>query len=244
MGMYNDYYKKYYANMGQQKASNAYVPKGYNGNGESRNKGSVVFPIFLNVFGKGYTNIFIGQCVITLMLFGGLILYRAYPTTDLGKAYALGLDYMGKGINIEEFSKEEVASVFSEVKSVFNFNEKKEGFISENYINPVAADSGSSFQVEDNRLLIKTAAGTDIRASYEGKVKAVKDGTVTINYGEGIEMIYSGMDEINAVEGMTLNANEVIGKAKAGSEGDVSIEILYMGDKLNPSSCFNLNETL
>ena len=57
-------------------------------------------------------------------------------------------------------------------------------------------------------------------------------------------MIYSGMDEINAVEGMTLNANDVIGKAKAGAEGDVSIEILYMGDKLNPSSCFNLNETL
>lgn len=246
MGMYNDYYKKYYANMGQQSASKAYVPKGYSGSvkGESRNKGSAIFPIFLNVFGRGYTNIFIGQCVITLMLFGGLILYRAYPTTDLGKAYAIGLDYMGKSISVEDFSKVEVTSVFNEVKSVFNFNEKKEGFISENYLNPVAGDSGSSFQVEDNKLVIKTEAEADIRASYEGKVKAVKDGIVTINYGEGIEMIYNGLGEIKATEGMTLKANDIIGKAKAGSEGDVSIEILYMGDKLNPSNCFNLNKTL
>ncbi len=246
MGMYNDYYKRYYANIGHQSVSKAYVPRGYNGNAkvEGHNKGAGVFPIFLNVFGKGYINIFIGQCVITLILFGGLILYRAYPTTNLGKAYAFGMDYLSRGVNLEEFSKEQVAAVFKEVKSVFDFNEKKEAYISANYLYPVAGDSESSSSIENNKLVIEASEGTDIRASYPGKVKAVKDGIVTINYGEGIEMVYSGLMDVKAVEGMALDSNDVIGKAGEEAEGAISIEILYMGDKLNPSNCFNLNRTI
>lgn len=246
MGMYNEYYKKYYTNMGQQGASKAYGHKGYAGNAkvETRKNGSGIFPIFLNVFGKGYFNIFIGQCVVTLILFGGLILYRAYPATDLGKAYAMGLDYMSKEIKVEDLSKEQVAAVFNEVKSVFDFNEKKEVYISENYLYPIASDSNNSFTVEDNKLIIKADQGTDIRASFPGKVKTVKNGVVTVNYGEGVEMIYSGLGDVKAVEGMALDSNDIIGKAGAGVEGAISIEILYMGDKLNPFNCFKLDKTI
>lgn len=246
MGMYNDYYKKYYSNMEQQSSTKAYVPRGYNGNvkTEGYNKGIGIFPIFLNVFGKGYINIFIGQCVITLILFGGLILYRAYPTSDLGKVYSAGLDYMGKTISVKDISKEQVTAVFGEVKSVFNFNEKKEVFISENYLYPVAADKNSSFSVENNNLIIKAAEGTEIRASYSGKVKSVKNGVITINYGQGVEMIYSGLGEVKVVEGMVLELNDIIGKAGSETGNSLSIEVLYMGDKLNPFNCFKLNRTL
>lgn len=246
MGMYNDYYKKYYSDMGHQGTTKAYVPRGYNGNVkvDSNNKGIGIFPIFLNVFGKGYVNIFIGQSVITLILFGGLILYRAYPTTDLGKTYEMGLDYMSKAVSVEDISKEQVVAVFDEVKAVLDFNEKKEAFISENYLYPIAADKESSFTVENSNLVIKAAKGTDIRASYPGKVKTLKNGVVTVNYGEGIEMLYSGLSEVSVVEGMTLDSNDIIGKAGAEGEGSVSIEILYMGDKLDPFNCFKLNKTL
>lgn len=246
MGMYNDYYKKYYANMGQQSASKAYMPRGYNGNAkvDSHNNGAGIFPIFLNVFGRGYINIFIGQCIVTLVLFGGLILYRAYPGTDLGRVYALGLDYMSKGIKVEEFSKEQVVAVFNEVKSVLNFNEQKEAYISENYLYPVTDKGESSFAVEDNMLVIKATEGTDVRASYPGKVKSVKDSSVTVNYGEGIEMVYNGLTNITALEGMTLDSNDVLGKVGNVEKGAVSIEILYMGDRLNPFNCFELNKTL
>lgn len=250
MGMYNDYYKKYYSNIGQQGASKAYVPKGYNGSVkvEENQKGDNVFPIFLNMFGKGYINIFIGQCVLTLMLFSGLILYRAYPTTELGKFYSQGLEYMNKDlskeINVERFSKEHVVATFNEVKSLLNFNEKKEDYISENYICPVPREGGSSYIVRDDKLVITTLNDTNIISSYPGRVKSVKDGVVTINYGEGIEMIYTGLKDVLAVEGMELDSNEVIGKTGVSSEGEVSIEILYMGDRLSPLNCFNLDKSI
>ncbi len=247
MGMYNDYYKKYYSTINKQSsASRVYVPGGHRGTSvEVHGKGISSFPIFLNVFGKGYTSILIVQCVVTLILFVGLILYRVYPTTYIGRAYSTGLNYMSKSIAVEDITKEKVVGVFNEFKSVLNFNEKKELYISENYIYPVTTEEQSDYSVNDNKLFINAKEGSFVRASYPGKVKEIDEsGAITINYGDGIEMTYSGLGEVNAMEGMTLDTNDVIGKAIAEAENKISIEIFYMGDKLNPENCFNLNKSI
>lgn len=247
MGMYNDYYKKYYSSINKQSsASKAYVPGGHRGISVGvQGKGFSSFPIFLNVFGKGYTSILIVQCVVTLILFVGLILYRVYPTTYIGKAYGTGLSYMSKGVAVEDITKEKVVGVFNEIKSVLNFNEKKELYISENYIYPVITEEQSDYSVNDNKLFINAKAGGAVRASYPGKVKEVDEsGAVTINYGDGIEMTYSGLGEVSATEGMILDTNDVIGKAIAEAGNKISIEIFYMGDKLDPVNCFNLNKSI
>lgn len=246
MGMYNDYYKRYYSTMEKQNTSKAYVPGGYKGTKDDTFSGGIKrFPIFLNIFVKGYSNILIAQCVITLILLGGLILWRAYPSTDLGKVYGNGLNYMSKGITKEDITKEKITAVFSQFKSVLDFNEKKEAYISENYMYPIVNENQSGYSVEDNKLLINAKEGADIRASYPGKVKAIgSNGVITVNYGEGIEMTYSGLGEVNAVEGMTLDTNDVLGKTGSEENNKIFIEIFYMGDKLNPINCFNLDKTI
>lgn len=255
MGMYNDYYKKYYSNINKQNSgTREYIPLGNKvtsgeshrvSSGENHRVSISRFPIFLNVFGKGYATILIVQCVVTFILFGGLIIYRAYPTTYIGKAYGVSLDYMKKGVGVEDITKEKAVEVFNEFKSILNFNEKKEAYISENYIYPVTTEEQSDYSVDDNKLFINAKDGSLVRASYPGKVKKIdKSGAITINYGDGIEMTYSGLGEVNATEGMTLDTNDIIGKAVVKSGNKLAIEIFYMGDKLNPVNCFNLNKSI
>lgn len=246
MGMYSDYYKKYYSNIDMNNSSKEYIPRGYYNNSKAKAPTKAIgsFPVFLNIFGKRYMNIFIAQCILTLILLGGLIFCRLYPTTEIGKIYTEGLSYMSMNLEIKDISKEDVVSVFNNFKGMLDFNEKKELYINENYMYPVQDQKESSYWIEDNSLMIKTTGSKDIRASFPGKVKDVTDGVVRINYGEGVEMVYNGLSDIKAVEGMELDSKDIIGKTNTDLGGVISIEILYMGERLNPSNCFNLDKTI
>lgn len=246
MGMYNDYYKKYYATIERGNTYKGYVPKGENVSvAKSSNEKIGGFPIFLNVFGKGYSNILIIQCVIALILTVGLLLYRMYPTTEIGKIYEYGLNYINKEVSMENITKGSVISVFNQFKGALNFNGKKEIYINENYIYPVQGEGAYNYSIDEDKLVINAKEDTVVRASYPGKVKNIdKDGNITINYGEGIEFTYSGIGEVYMSEGAVIDTNEVIGKSTSNSSNGISIEIFYMGDKLDPSKCFDLGKTV
>ena len=266
MGIYNEYYQKYYSNMKKQSGISEYKPAKYNGNNTKASHYKVngrrnTFPIYLNVMRKGFVNIFIVQCIIVLVLLAGLFIAKTYPNGYVNKGYDKGIAIInngllnGKNITMENivqafnkenilniFKKEKITEVFNEVKSIVSFEEKKENYIKENYVTPITITDKKQITVKDNRLFLNLASESDIKASFPGKVKSIIEGkeiTLTIDYGDGIEMKYFGLSNSEVKIGDVVDTGEVIGKIK-GDEGNIlSIEVFYMGNILNPEKCFN-----
>ncbi len=266
MGIYNEYYQKYYSNMKKQSGISEHKHIKHNGNNPKASNYKVnsrrsAFPIYLNVMGKGFANIFIIQCTIVLILLAGLFLSRTYPSGYVNKAYDKGIAIIDNGLlkegnitkenivqafkkeNIVQiFKGESITEVFNEVKSMVNFEEKKEAYIKENYINPIDVKDKKQVNVKDNKVLVDLTSESTIKASFPGKVKTITEGkeiTLSIDYGDGIEMKYSGLSESQVKIGDAVDTGEIIGKINGNEDNILSIEVFYMGNILNPEKCFN-----
>jgi len=266
MGIYNEYYQKYYSNMKKQTGTSEYKPTKYSGNSTKGSNNKLnsrrnTFPIYLNIFGKGFANILIIQCVIVLVLLAGLFLARTYPNSYVNKVYDKSIAIINNGLLKEKnitvenivqafkkknildvFKEEKITEVFNEVKSMVSFEEKKENYIKENYVNPITIKDKNQITIKDNRLSLSLTNESDIKASFPGKVKSVTEGkeiTLILDYGDGIEMKYYGLSGSKVKIGNAVDTGEVIGTVK-GDEGNIlSIEVFYMGNILNPEKCFN-----
>ncbi|MEG0133636.1 MAG: M23 family metallopeptidase [Clostridium sp.] len=267
MGIYNEYYEKYYSGIKKQGNSKGYVPQRYSKNKNGKNvsyKGDIknYFPIYLNVMGKGFANIFIIQAAVVVVLIIGILAAKVYPGGSISKACDKGIAYINQGVfdkgtismeNISEvftlenashlFSKENVIQVFNEVKSFVTMEESKEEYIKANYTFPVMIKEGNKVSVEGSRLLVGVVDEVEIKSAYAGKVKSVTSGdniTVLIAHGDGIEIEYGGLSEATVTNGMEVNSNDKIGKSVYELNSEVSIEVFYMGSVLNPGKCFSL----
>ncbi|MEG1255150.1 M23 family metallopeptidase [Clostridium sp.] len=259
MGIYNEYYQKYYSSIKKQENGKEYTPQRYNGTNSTRynkytsNNSKTRFPIYLNFMGKGFANIFIVQSLVVVVFIGGILIARTYPGGYVSSLCDKGISYINNGILgknhiamediTDEFIKDNATQVFNEIKSFITMEEKKEDYIKKNYKFPVDIDKGKEISISENKLLINLTNETDVKAAYSGKVKSVIDGdktTVIINHGDGIEIKYGGLSKDNITEGMDVKVNDIIGKYVDGSDNILSIEVLYMGSMLNPAKCFNL----
>jgi septal ring factor EnvC (AmiA/AmiB activator) len=95
--------------------------------------------------------------------------------------------------------------------------------------------------VNNNGVDIKTQPGANVRAVFEGTVKAVLfnpafQKAVLINHGEYFT-VYSYLDEVNVKIGDKVSTKQIIGKVYTNTEEDkteVHLEIWKNTDKLNP----------
>lgn len=275
MGIYNEYYQKYYSNMKKQYGISQYKSTGYSGNSTKASQYKVnsrrsTFPIYLNIMGKGFANIFIIQCMIVLVMIVGLFISRTYPSGYINKVYDKGIAIINNGLLKEQninkenivqafkkenligvfnsdgiaklFNSDNITEVFNEMKSVTNFEEKKEEYIKENYVAPVSISDKNQVTVKDNRLLIDLTSESVVKASFPGKVKSYTDGkeiTLTIDYGDGVEIKYYGLSESKVKNGDSVDTGEILGKVNGSNDNTLSIEVFYMGNILNPEKCFN-----
>lgn len=104
---------------------------------------------------------------------------------------------------------------------------------------------------KDNQLKdgidISAKAGTEILASFDGKVKECgednKQGKyIIIDHGGGIETKYTKLSDITLKKGDGIKKGEVIGKVEGTSSELASylhFELSYMGESLNPEDYLN-----
>ena len=272
MGIYNEYYQKYYSNMKRQSGISEYKPTKYSGNSTKSSQYKVnsrrisTFPIYLNVIGKGFVNIFTIQCIIVAVLLVGLFVSRTYSEGYVNKAYDKGIAIINNGLLneknitkeniVQAFKKENIAQlfrgeniteVFNEMKSIVNFEKKKETYIKENYVAPVSITDKNQITMKDNRLLVDLTSESVIKASFPGKVKNFTGGkeiTLTIDYGDGVEIKYFGLSESEVKIGDTVDTGEILGKINENEDSTLGIEVFYMGNILSPEKCFNFETML
>lgn len=250
MGIYNEYYQKYYSNIKKHPGIKEYTSAKYNeskGSSSKKFKGSrnrSSFPIYLNIMGKGFANILIIQCVVIIILTSGLFVTKLYPSGYIRKAYDVGLNYVNNGIlQKEEINKEDVVQVFNQVKAFVTFEEKQEEYIRKNYVFPISEENKNKITIEGNKLLVDLKEEGNVNSSYSGKVKSISKGNTTtllINHGGGIEIKYSGLYDSGVTEGDNVHAGDIIGKFNGGENNRLSIEVFYMGSLLSPEKCFDL----
>lgn len=280
MGIYNEYYQKYYSNMKKQCGISQYKPTGYGGNNTKASQYKVnsrrsTFPIYLNVMGKDFANIFIIQCIIVLVILVGLFISRTYPSAYINEVYDKGIAIIDNGLlkeqninkekivqalkkeNLTEllkgdsiaklFNSNSITEVFNEMKSAVNFEENKEAYIKENYVAPVSITDKKQVTLKESRLLIALTSESVIKASFPGKVKSYTDGkeiTLTIDYGDGVEIKYYGLSESKVKVGDTVDTGEILGKVNGSKDNILGIEVFYMGNILNPEKCFSFEDII
>ena len=251
MGIYNEYYKKYYTDVKNQEGikirsnSHQYRPNAISNHEYERKKVSG-FPIFLNIFGKGYGTIFIVQAVIIIILIVGLIGTKFYPTTAIATIYNKGIAYIDTGIvKNDDEGILEVKAVFNDVKSFLAIDAKKEAYITENYGLPVDVASVTNIDLMEDKVVLTLKDDSYIRAAYSGTIKEVikdEETTLLINHGDGIEIKYIGLDDVTVAKGDRVGKGGILGSTSENSEGNVTIEIFYMGSRLDPSKCFQFKK--
>lgn len=93
-------------------------------------------------------------------------------------------------------------------------------------------------------------AGTPIYATGDGVIEKVDflfygyGNIVIIDHGFGYKTMYAHMSSINVVEGMKIKRGECIGsvgKSGKATGAHLHYEVLYRGDKVNPSNYYDLD---
>jgi murein DD-endopeptidase MepM/ murein hydrolase activator NlpD len=84
-------------------------------------------------------------------------------------------------------------------------------------------------------LDLRAAEGTPVRCSGPGTVVVADDlyysgGTVVVDHGGGLFTLYAHLSSIDAVEGATVAAGEIVGRS--GSTGRVTGPHLHWGAKI------------
>ena len=102
-------------------------------------------------------------------------------------------------------------------------------------------------------LDFKVAAGTNVLAAFDGKVKSIKtnllDGTtIEIDHGEGLLTVYKSLDSKTVVNvGDVVKTGDVIGKAsntataETSEEGEVHFEVWKDGNIVDPSNYLDVS---
>lgn len=249
MGIYNEYYKKYYMdvkeseNPKEYKSANQYklgvAASSSNSNGRGR-----AFPIFLNIFSSKFTLIFVVQTAVVVVLFLLIIGARLYPTSIAKEICEKGYEYIEVGIFKEDLLKnKDVIAAFNEVKALFNIDEREESYVMKNYSVPVDLNNISTVKMVEDKLVLSFKDEAYIRASFSGTVKEVQKEdsiSILIDHGNGIEIKYMGLEESSINKGDKVEKGSILGGIINTKASNAIIEVYYMGSRLDPSKCFNL----
>lgn len=241
MGMYNNQYESYYAQIMQ---------KGKKGEGDRfRAKGYGNNSIGVNVFSvKWMVNEFIVQAVITLILIIFIVFCKFYNTDRTRYIYNYGKNILRQNNDIEpivngmkNFNLNDLNNrmddYLDEVKAnIFNVKPLKER-TKEAFQWPTKGKEYMPYEKsEDKALLIKEKANEKVFSIGEGIVKenninkVTKESYVVIDNGGGLESVYIGIVADKLERGMKVKKGQDIGKTL----GNFKFQLLYMGKEKNP----------
>lgn len=241
MGIYNEYYKKYYLDVRDRKEPNGYRGSKYKPGQSTPSKRISSFPIMINVFGRGYHFIFTTQAVIVIVLIMMVIGVNMYKDPVALKIYDRCLHYIDTGIfENDEAVEKKALGIYNDIKSLFLIDERKEEFISQNYIMPVDKMAIEDVEILDGEMLITTSGKESVRPAYKGVIKKVEsnDNEILINHGDGVEIRYIGVNDILVKAGDQVTTDSILGGVS--DNGNVGVEVYYMGNRLDPLKCFDM----
>lgn len=243
MGDYNSQYEKYYKAM-KSKVPGQVPQKSspYDGMGRRGDNG--------NLGGK-LAKRFIFQLVgalILLVIFMGI---KMIPIEGAKEAYIVTREAIDKDFDVEEAVmavnipgvedyKETVLDYIDEFKSFVTGEKTLKENVKEEYVVPVIG-AVSQLVGEDVGVIIRTEGDKDVIASYDGKVREVKEEGnekhIIVDHGNGIETYYGLISQVDVKEGDKVTKGQLIGKTgmldSEGTKGMV-YKIMYMGIEKDP----------
>lgn len=240
MGIYNEYYKRYYVDLKKGNRSPQYRPESgkINYGKQQRDK------FTLNIFSRSFVTNFTVQASVAIVLILGIVAAKLYPDSVVSEVYAKGKYYMEKGvISAEVFKSEQIAETFNQIKDFVAVDDKKEAFIMKNYKVPVDLLSVTDIKYTEGKVTMTLKNDSYIRAAYGGVVKEIKEGEtseVLVNHGNGVEIMYIGMDNFQVAKGSKVNSGDILGAVSGKNGNEITIEVFYMGSRLRPEKCFQL----
>lgn len=248
MGIYNNQYESYYAQIiqkGKKVEEDKYRAKGY-GNSS----------IGINVFSsKWMINEFIVQAIVALLLIISIVFCKFYNSDITKYIYNYGKSVLKQNNDIKPIINEVKNLNLSDINNKMDdyLDKVKASILS---VKPLKERTKEAFQwptkgeedityekSDDNALLIKEKANKKVFSIGEGVVKenninkTTKESYVVIDNGGGIESVYIGIVTDNLERGMNVKKGQEIGKTL----GNFKFQLLYMGKEKNPLDYIRIN---
>lgn len=243
MGDYNSQYEKYYKSLRNKvpgKVPKPSSPYDYLGKRSTNND-----------WGNKFAKRFIFQLVGALILLVVFMGIKSIPIEGAKEAYMVTREAIDKNFDVEEtvmamdipeieYYKENILDSIDEVKSFVTGEKTLKQNIRDNYIVPVIG-TVSHLSGENVGVIIQIDNDTDVIASFEGKVKEIKDSGeekhIIIDHGNGIATYYGLVSTIDVKEGDKVEKGQSIGKTgMLDSEGTKGIvyKLIYMDIEKDP----------
>jgi murein DD-endopeptidase MepM/ murein hydrolase activator NlpD len=256
MGMYNSQYESYYSRLVSGNRSRGIYKPGYPYRNNSRasaggiTKEYIIKRLMFELIGV--------LCLFSIIIFCKLIMT---PQTEAVYVYSKAvldktIDYNELLQNIKSIDIIEVENriedFIDEMKSKITGKPSLKERVRESFELPVIGEvienhsylnrsEGSATRSRPG-VLIRVALDSEIKACFEGQVKAVGEDQsfgkyILINHGSGIETRYSYLNNITVTEGQIVEKGQVIGTSgnyKEMGEGILHFQLVYMGQPKDP----------
>lgn len=249
MEEYKSLYEKYYKNIkskGPGKAPVRYNSlDGYSGGG-SNNKRST------ENIGERFIKKFILQLIGAFVLLVAIFALKYIPLEGAGKAYIVSKEAIDKNYDLEEVAeafnitsledyKEGALDYIDKIKSFVTGEKGIKETIKDDYIIPVVGKY-TVLDGEDKGVAIQVDEEKEVVASYDGKVREVKeedDGVhVLIDHGNGIETYYGLLSSASVKVEDKIEKGAVLGKSgviNSSEQKGIVYKLIYMGTERNPA---------
>ncbi|MEA4825473.1 MAG: M23 family metallopeptidase [Clostridium sp.] len=227
MGHYNSEYESYYNSIiNKRNSSNNYFR---GSQGREKNKNWIVKRLIQELCG-----------VLVMVIFVLVCKFIVTPQTVSAYKYSKNIvnsnyDYKGfinkvKTVDTSENIQDKAVELIDKVKSNFTGGETIKEKIRDKFTLPA---NGNIMSEEDNGIVISTNLDGKVSASFDGKVKECGEDAklgkyILIDHGEGLETVYSNLDNIVVNEKDIVRKGEVIAENKTQKEA-VHFEVLFMG---------------
>jgi murein DD-endopeptidase MepM/ murein hydrolase activator NlpD len=265
MGNYNSEYESYYNSMVNKKKGRNYADSKKITNGRA-SKG-VVVSFISNLFNK--QRIFrrvVQELIGGLLLFSVLIFCKSNVNTSSKIVYTYSKQVVHQNLDFKELH-----SGLTKVKTLNlnNFQSKASDFIEKikislvgglsikekikaNYSIPTSGKITTTFSsesVDKAGIDIDTKENSDVKCSFQGKVKAIGEDNkigkyIEVDHGDGVITKYSNLNDQLVKKDEVVKKDQVIGKSgKAGKSTGPHLhyEIIYMGTEIDPQEYINLS---
>lgn len=251
MGEYKSMYEKYYNGLQNKVPGKVRKPTSPYDNNYRGKKPSGSFGEKL---GKQIIFQLIGAFVL-LLIFMGL---KLIPLESTKEAYTVTKEALNENFDLEEAVmtmnipgiegfKEDFLDGIDEMKSFFTGEQTLKEEIKEKYMVPVLGNV-TKLTGEDVGVVIQTDNEINVVASFDGKVREIKDDGeekhIIIDHGNGVETYYGLLSTIEVSVNDEIEKGQVLGKSGALDSEETNgivYKISYMGIEKDPFEMMNFS---
>jgi murein DD-endopeptidase MepM/ murein hydrolase activator NlpD len=228
MGNYNSQYESYYSSIVNKRANSGYS----RGSGEKKPKGNwIVRRLMQELCG-----------VLVMLIFVIFCKFVVTPQTAAAYNYSKTIinsnyDYKNiiskaKNIDTSKNFQDRAVEFIDNLKSRFTGGQTIKEKIKEKFSLPA---NGNIINQEDDGISIQTTEDGKIIASFDGRVKECGADNelgnyILIDHGEGIETMYSNLEDIIVNQDDEVKKGELIARSKVTQPRSyVRFQVLFMG---------------